>query len=76
MAQEQLEVLESKIQEMIALIKRLKLEKEGLEAQVNLREKEFHQLQEERIKARSRIEKILGALNLLERDSGKGKTIE
>ena len=76
MAQEQLEVLESKIQEMIALIKHLKQEKAGLEAKVNQRETEFHQLQEERIKARSRIEKILSALNHLECDSEKGKTIE
>lgn len=72
MALEQLELLESRIQEMIGIIKRLKQEKAGLETTVAQREKEFHQLQEERTKARLRIEKILGTLNHLEQEPVKG----
>lgn len=68
---EQLELLESRIQEMIGIIKRLKQEKAGLETKVAQKEKEFHQLLEERAKARLRIEKILGTLNGLEQDSDK-----
>jgi len=66
MVQEQLEVLEARVQEMIELIKRLKREKEGLEAQIREREREFRQLQEERGEVRLRIERILGTLNDLE----------
>lgn len=72
MVQEQLEVLEARVQEMIELVKRLKKEKAGLEAKVNLREKEFNQLQEERGKVRLRIEKLLGTLNHLDEDSNRG----
>lgn len=66
MVQEQLEVLEVRVQEMIELIKRLKREKEGLEAKVNEQAREFRQLQEERGEVRLRIERILGTLNHLE----------
>jgi chromosome segregation ATPase len=66
MVQEQLEVLEARVQEMIELIKRLKREKEGLEAKVSEREREFRHLQEERGEVRLRIERILGTLNHLE----------
>ncbi len=66
MVQEQLEVLESRVQAMIDLIKKLKMEKEGLEAKINQREREFRQLQEERGEVRLRIERILGTLNHLE----------
>ncbi|MDC4222874.1 MAG: cell division protein ZapB [Candidatus Manganitrophus sp.] len=66
MVQEQLEVLEARVQEMIELIKRLKREKEGLEAAVNEQAREFRQLQEERGEVRLRIERILGTLNHLE----------
>ncbi|MCG3113054.1 MAG: cell division protein ZapB [Candidatus Manganitrophus sp.] len=66
MVQEQLEVLEARVQEMIELIKRLKREKEGLEAKVNEQAREFRQLQEERGEVRLRIERILGTLNHLE----------
>lgn len=65
MVQEQLEVLEARVQEMIELIKRLKREKEGLEAKVGEQAREFHQLQEERGEVRLRIERILGTLNHL-----------
>ncbi|NKE71431.1 cell division protein ZapB [Candidatus Manganitrophus noduliformans] len=66
MVQEQLEVLEARVQEMIELIKKLKREKEGLEAKVNEQAREFRQLQEERGEVRLRIERILGTLNHLE----------
>ena len=75
MVQEQLEVLEERVQEMIELIKHLKKEKAALEAKINLREKEFNQLHDERGKVRLRIEKILGTLNHLEEEPasvGKG----
>lgn len=64
--QEQLEVLEARVQTMIELIKKLKREKEALEAKVSQREREFRQLQEERGEVRLRIERILGTLNHLE----------
>jgi septal ring factor EnvC (AmiA/AmiB activator) len=79
MVQEQLEVLEERVQEMIELIKHLKKEKAGLEAKINQREKEFNQLQDERGKVRLRIEKLLGTLNLLDEEPipvGKGSAIE
>ncbi|MBI3805106.1 MAG: cell division protein ZapB [Nitrospirae bacterium] len=66
MVQEQLEVLESRVQTMIDLIKKLKREKEGLEVKINQQEREFRQLQEERGEVRLRIERILGTLNHLE----------
>lgn len=66
MVQEQLEVLETRVQEMIELIRRLKREKEGLEAKVNEQAREFRQLQEERGEVRLRIERILGTLNHLD----------
>ncbi len=66
MVQEQLEVLESRVQTMIEMIKKLRGEKEGLEAKVSQREREFRQLQEERGEVRLRIERILGTLSHLE----------
>lgn len=66
MVQEQLEVLEARVQAMIELIKKLKREKEGLEAKISQREMEFRQLQEERGEVRLRIERILGTLNHME----------
>ncbi len=68
MVQEQLEVLETRVQEMIELIKHLKKEKAGLEAKINQREKEFNQLQDERGKVRLRIERLLGTLNHLDEE--------
>lgn len=66
MVQEQLEVLETRVQAMIEMIKKLKREKELLEARIGQREREFRQLQEERGEVRLRIERILGTLNHLE----------
>lgn len=79
MVQEQLEVLEARVQEMIELIKHLKKEKAGLEAKINQREKEFNQLQDERGKVRLRIEKLLGTLHHLDEEpvvAGKGSAVE
>ncbi|MFQ5779545.1 MAG: cell division protein ZapB [Nitrospiria bacterium] len=75
----QLEILETRVQEMIELIKRLKKEKAELEEKIDQREKECQDLQEERGKVRLRIEKLLGRLNHLEKDSlisDKGALIE
>ncbi len=62
----QLEVLETRVQEMIALTNRLKKDKAGLETRMNQKEREWNQAQEEREKVRLRIEKILGTINHLE----------
>ncbi|MFY9269463.1 MAG: hypothetical protein WAO55_06910 [Candidatus Manganitrophaceae bacterium] len=64
--QEQLEVLESRVREMIEVIKKLKREKEGLEMRIAEREREFQQLQEERGEARLRIERIMETLGHLQ----------
>ncbi|HZR46225.1 MAG TPA: cell division protein ZapB [Candidatus Manganitrophaceae bacterium] len=79
MVQEQLEVLEARVQEMIELIKHLKKEKAGLEAKLDQREKEFNQLQDERGKIRLRIEKLLGTLHHLNEEPvpvGRGGELE
>ena len=74
--QEQFDLLESRVEEMIALIKRLKAEKSALatekgEIEATLRareavlgqwEQELHQFREEREVVRQRIEKIIEAL--------------
>lgn len=65
---EQLEILESRVQEMIKFIKHLKNEKAQLEAALGQREKEFRTLHEERGKVRLRIEGLLGKLDHLEKD--------
>ncbi len=65
---EQLETLESRIQEMVEFIKRLKSEKAQLEATLGRREEEFQSLHEERGKVRLRIEALVGKLDHLEKD--------
>jgi len=60
--QEQLDTLESRVQDMIELIKRLKMEKTELETTLNRWEKEMHLLQEEKDWVRQRVGKILAAI--------------
>ncbi|MFQ5579045.1 MAG: cell division protein ZapB [Nitrospiria bacterium] len=65
---QQLEVLESRVQEMIEYIQRLKSEKAELKTRLDQSEKEFQALHDERGKVRLRIEALLGKLDHLERD--------
>ncbi|HIE65778.1 MAG: cell division protein ZapB [Nitrospira sp.] len=65
---EQLEILESRIQEMVGFVRRLKSEKAQLETRLDQREKEFQALHEERGKVRLRIEALLGKLDHLEKE--------
>jgi predicted nuclease with TOPRIM domain len=65
---EQLETLESRVQEMIEFIKRLKNEKVQLEVKLDQREEAFQALHGERAKVRQRIEGLLGKLDHLEKD--------
>ncbi len=63
---QQIEVLETRVQEMITLTSRLKKDKAGLEERMGQKEREWNQAQEERRMVRLRIEKILGTLNHME----------
>jgi len=65
---EQLEILESRVQEMIEFIRRLKSEKAQLETKLDQREKEFQALQGERGQVRLRIEALLGKLDHIEKE--------
>jgi septal ring factor EnvC (AmiA/AmiB activator) len=60
--QEQIATLESRVQAMIELVRRLKKEKTQLEAAVAQGEKEAHQLCGERDEVRRRVEKLLDVL--------------
>ncbi|MBI3358627.1 MAG: hypothetical protein HY037_03440 [Nitrospirae bacterium] len=62
-AQHQLELLESRVSEMIAHLKALRLEKTKLSSEISRQETAFRQLQEERRIVRKRLEKLLGTLN-------------
>ncbi len=69
-AQHQLEVLESRVSQMIEKLKSLRLEKEKLSSEVSKQASAFRQMQEERRQVRKRLEKLLGTLNHVE---GKDK---
>lgn len=64
--QEQITTLESRVQAMIDLVRRLKQENTALEAGVTQGEKDIHQLCGERDEVRRRVEKLLDMLNLSE----------
>jgi len=71
-AQHQLELLASRVSEMIERLKILQLEKETLSSEIRKQENACQQLQEERRQIRKRIEKLLGTLNNVEgKDSEK-----
>ncbi len=61
--QERLGLLESRVQEMIDLIRRIKAEKDALQNRLNQRETELHQLSEEKHLVFQRLEKILEVLH-------------
>ncbi len=63
MVQQQLEVLESRVAEMIKRVKSLRLEKARLQDEIGKQAKAFSQMKEERHLVRNRIEKLLGTLN-------------
>jgi predicted nuclease with TOPRIM domain len=65
-AQNQLELLESRVSEMIERLKALRLEKAKLSSEMSKQESVFHKMQEERRIIRKRLEKLLGTLNHVE----------
>jgi hypothetical protein len=65
-AQNQLELLESRVSEMIGRLKTLRIEKLKLVSEISKQEGAFHKMQEERRIVRKRLEKLLGTLNHVE----------
>lgn len=63
---EYLTVLEKRVQEMIALLKRLKQEKEALEIELREREEASKTLYQERGVLRERVENILATIKHLD----------
>ncbi|MFQ5542991.1 MAG: hypothetical protein ACE5FY_01415 [Nitrospiria bacterium] len=63
---EYLSVLESRVQQMISLIKQLREEKQLLENKLNEQQREFEGIQQERANIRDRVERILETINHLE----------
>lgn len=68
---ENIELLETKIKKVVEMMKTLKEENWRLEERLAQREKEYIKLAEEQKAVRSRIEKILGELEILESQKGK-----
>lgn len=66
MVEQHLEELEAKVQQMMAMIRKLREEKIALEEQLSRREREFLQIQEEKGAVRERIERILEDLETLD----------
>lgn len=68
---ENIDLLETKIKKVVEMMKILKEENWRLEERLAQREKECLKLAEEQKAVRSRIEKILGELEILEPQKGK-----
>ena len=73
MVQDELESLEVRVKKIIDVVKRLKEERSqlieqlrGLDQRLAQREKEYVQLEVERKRARSKVERLLGELSLIE----------
>jgi predicted nucleic acid-binding Zn-ribbon protein len=73
MVQDELESLEVRVKKIIDVVKRLKEERSqlieqlrGLDQRLAQREKEYVQLEVERKRARSKVERLLGKLSLIE----------
>jgi DNA anti-recombination protein RmuC len=73
MVQDELENLEVRVKKIIDVVKRLKEERSqlieqlrGLDQRLAQREKEYVQLEVERKRARSKVERLLGKLSLIE----------
>lgn len=63
---ENIDLLEKKIKKVVEIMKTLKEENWKLEERLAEKDKEFLRLEEEQKAVRSRIEKILGELEILE----------
>lgn len=68
---ENIDLLENKIKRVVEMMKALKEENWKLEERLAQREKEYVKLEEEQKAVRSKIEKILGELEVLETKKGK-----
>lgn len=68
---ENIDLLENKIKRVVEMMKALKEENWKLEERLAQREKEYVKLEEEQKAVRSKIEKILGELEILETKKGK-----
>ncbi|MEK7307126.1 MAG: cell division protein ZapB [Nitrospirota bacterium] len=68
---ENIDLLEKKIKKVVDMMKALKEENWKLEERLADKDKEFLRLEEEQKAVRSRIEKILGELEILEPQKGR-----
>ena len=68
---ENIDLLEKKIKKVVDMMKALKEENWKLEERLAEKDKEFLRLEEEQKAVRSRIEKILGELEILEPQKGR-----
>lgn len=68
---ENIDLLEKKIKKVVDMMKALKEENWRLEKRLADKDKEFLRLEEEQKAVRSRIEKILGELEILEPQKGR-----
>lgn len=68
---ENIDLLENKIKRVVEIMRTLKEENGKLEEKLAQREKEYLKLMEEQKAVRSRIENILGELEILEPQKGK-----
>ncbi|MEK6576049.1 MAG: cell division protein ZapB [Nitrospirota bacterium] len=71
MDMENIDLLEKKIKKVVDMMKALKEENWKLEERLADKDKEFLRLEEEQKAVRSRIEKILGELEILEPQKGR-----
>ncbi len=68
---ENIDLLEKKIKKVVDMMKALKEENWKLEERLTEKDKEFLRLEEEQKAVRSRIEKILGELEIMEPQKGR-----
>ncbi|MBI5745525.1 MAG: cell division protein ZapB [Nitrospirae bacterium] len=68
---ENIDLLEKKIKKVVDMMKALKEENWKLEERLAEKDKEFLRLEEEQKAVRSRIEKILGELEIMEPQKGR-----
>ncbi|MEK7825590.1 MAG: cell division protein ZapB [Nitrospirota bacterium] len=68
---ENIDLLEKKIKKVVDIMKAMKEENGKLEERLAEKDKEFLRLEEEQKAVRSRIEKILGELEILEPQKGR-----
>jgi predicted nuclease with TOPRIM domain len=71
MGQQQMELLESRVTEMLKRVKSLRSEKAQLQEQIGKQASTLSQLLEERRLVRNRVEKLLGTINHVSGEEGK-----